>query len=221
MRASGAVVRSESRRACGLHYARTPHWTCLTIRPAPGCPGGEIGRRKGLEWLSTRLGNGRREWGQIRGNSTIACRDDCNPELSPGERSSIGALRRFLVESVETWRPLPNAQCFAALRHGKEKVQTPNESQGSAAQAVASTKIPWRQLRAGSSPAPGTTEASEGLCRQACRTQITPEQTGLPKRSHATVIFIGDHGPSPLSIPCGELPVHFPAARAETRNRKS
>src|SRR5262249_33591984 len=56
--------------------------------PAPECPGGEIGRRKGLEVnLSTRLGNGRREWGQIRGTSPtargfFAC-GACNPELSP------------------------------------------------------------------------------------------------------------------------------------------
>ncbi len=38
--------------------------------PRTRCPGGEIGRRKGLEKLSTRRGNARREWGQIRGTST-------------------------------------------------------------------------------------------------------------------------------------------------------
>src|SRR6185437_530852 len=59
--------------------------TSLRI-PPPECPGGEIGRRKGLKHLSTRLGNGRREWGQIRGNSPTAHRGACNPELSPGER---------------------------------------------------------------------------------------------------------------------------------------
>src|SRR5207249_11422705 len=36
------------------------------------CLGGEIGRRKGLEQLSTRLGNGRREWGQSRWNSSTS-----------------------------------------------------------------------------------------------------------------------------------------------------
>jgi hypothetical protein len=39
-----------------------------------------------LSNLSTRLGNGRREWGQIRGTSPTARGGDCNPELSPRER---------------------------------------------------------------------------------------------------------------------------------------
>src|SRR5512138_1866806 len=55
----------------------------------PPCPGGEIGRRKGLEKLSTRLGNGRREWGQIRGTSLTRARGAraCNPELSLKSRA--------------------------------------------------------------------------------------------------------------------------------------
>ncbi|TDY02812.1 hypothetical protein EDC23_1196 [Thiohalophilus thiocyanatoxydans] len=49
--------------------------------PSHRSPGGEIGRRKGLKKLSTRLGNGRREWSQIRGN--LSTQGGGNPELSP------------------------------------------------------------------------------------------------------------------------------------------
>ena len=42
--------------------------------------GGEIGRRKGLKFLSTRFGNIRCEWSQIRGN--LSGNADGNPELS-------------------------------------------------------------------------------------------------------------------------------------------
>ncbi len=54
-----------------------PHWAlagapCLEWRPRR--PGGEIGRRKGLRKLSTPLGNGGREWGQSRWNSTRVSR---------------------------------------------------------------------------------------------------------------------------------------------------
>ncbi len=52
-----------------------------TIRAGPG---GEIGRRKGLNRLSTQRGNGWCEWSQIRGNLSLGGRG--NPELSPGVR---------------------------------------------------------------------------------------------------------------------------------------
>ena len=42
---------------------------CVQL-PSHPCLGGEIGRRKGLRELSTRRGNGRREWGQSRWNSS-------------------------------------------------------------------------------------------------------------------------------------------------------
>ncbi len=48
----------------------------------------------------------------------------------------------------------------ASRRHGKGKVQTPKAPAGAAAKAVAGTKIPWWQHRAGSSPAPGTIPSS-------------------------------------------------------------
>lgn len=45
-------------------------WFFCRMRALP-CPGGEIGRRKGLEGnLSTQSGNAWCEWGQIRGNSS-------------------------------------------------------------------------------------------------------------------------------------------------------
>ena len=44
------------------------------------CPGGEIGRRKGLKILSTQTGNFWCEWSQIRGN--LSGNADGNPELS-------------------------------------------------------------------------------------------------------------------------------------------
>ena len=46
------------------------------------CPGGEIGRRKGLKILSTQIGNFWCEWSQIRGNLTGNAGG--NPELSFG-----------------------------------------------------------------------------------------------------------------------------------------
>jgi len=50
----------------------------------PPCPGGEIGRRKGLKRLSTQFGNGWREWSQIRGNlrPRVKTMGNGNPELS-------------------------------------------------------------------------------------------------------------------------------------------
>ena len=79
-------------------------------------PGGGIGRRKGLGDVSTQVGNAWREWSQIRG--TLSALGGGNPELSPVQAN----LNR---ESVETLRLLPNPQ---RVRHGKEKVQTPNVS---------------------------------------------------------------------------------------------
>ncbi len=40
----------------------------MGVRKKTICPGGEIGRRKGLKILSTRFGNSWCEWCQIRGN---------------------------------------------------------------------------------------------------------------------------------------------------------
>ncbi len=65
----------------------------MGVRKKTICPGGEIGRRKGLKILSTQTGNFWCEWSQIRGN--LSGNADGNPELSFGT-----IFRSF--ESVET-----------------------------------------------------------------------------------------------------------------------
>jgi hypothetical protein len=57
------------------------------------CPGGEIGRRKGLESkLSTRLGNGRVNG--VKFGGTAARQGGCNTELSPGLHRTESAAKR-------------------------------------------------------------------------------------------------------------------------------
>ena len=53
----------------------------MGVRKKTICPGGEIGRRKGLKILSTQSGNYWCEWCQIRGNLTGNAGG--NPERSP------------------------------------------------------------------------------------------------------------------------------------------
>ena len=68
----------------GIVRPRTP---LLGSRIA-ACPGGEIGRRKGLNEIEPRMGNSAVEWGQIQGN--LSASGGGNPELSPfSERVSV------------------------------------------------------------------------------------------------------------------------------------
>ena len=63
----------------------------LTIAPHPARVAKLVDARD-LSKLSTRRGNGRCEWGQIRGNSTTCSnrtQRDCNPELSPAGRKRL------------------------------------------------------------------------------------------------------------------------------------
>jgi hypothetical protein len=60
-----------------------PQPTSHTIPRAPSARVAKQVDARDLSNLSTRFGNGRCEWGQIRGTSTTARCGDCNPELSP------------------------------------------------------------------------------------------------------------------------------------------
>ena len=51
----------------------TPTRFCSSIFYNLPCPGGEIGRHKGLNELSTQEGNTWCEWSQIRGNLNHVC----------------------------------------------------------------------------------------------------------------------------------------------------
>lgn len=50
------------------------------------CPGGEIGRRKGLNYIEHSAGNCLREWGQIRGNLSVRLMAIPSEALLCGER---------------------------------------------------------------------------------------------------------------------------------------
>jgi hypothetical protein len=73
------------------HHAPARRRHGLQSPPLPNARVAKLVDARDLSNLSTRLGNGRREWGQIRGTSTTARRGDCNPELSLQERFSFGA----------------------------------------------------------------------------------------------------------------------------------
>src|SRR5687768_6894814 len=78
-----------TRIPCGPRHASD-----LQCLPPLPCPGGETGRRKGLETLSIRIGNDRVNG--VKFGETAPREGDCNPELSRARRCGR------CVESVET-----------------------------------------------------------------------------------------------------------------------